>query len=76
MTANKNNSNNESRSTRRPWRTLFGLLAALAASYWVGQRLGLSNDDLLGYLLASLAVVIAAGLVALLLFGVIRLFRR
>ena len=74
MAADKNN--NEPRFTRRPWRTLFGLLAALAASYWVGRQLGLSNDDLLGYFLASLAVVIAAGLVALVVFGVIRLFRR
>jgi apolipoprotein N-acyltransferase len=68
--------NNEPRLTRRPWRTLFGLLAALVASYWVGRRLGLSNDDLLGYLLASLSMVIAAALVALLVFGVMRLFRR
>jgi hypothetical protein len=72
MTAN----DNEPGFTRRPWRTLLGLLAALAASYWVGRRLGLSNDDLLGYLLASLSVVIAAGVVALLVFGVIQLFRR
>lgn len=69
-------SNDEPRFTQRPWRTLFGLLAAAVASYWVGRRLGLSNDDLLGYLLASLSVVVAAALVALLVFGVIRLFRR
>ena len=67
---------NEPRFTRRPWRTLFGLLAALVGSYWVGRRLGLGNDELVGYLLASVSIVIAAGLVALLLFGLIRLFRR
>jgi apolipoprotein N-acyltransferase len=66
----------EPRFTRRPWRTLFGLLAALVGSYWVGRQLGLGNDELAGYLLASLSIVVAAGLVALLLFGVIRLFRR
>ena len=67
---------NEPRFTRRPWRTLFGLVAALVGSYWVGRQLGLGNDELVGYLLASVSIVIAAGLVALLLFGVIRLFRR
>lgn len=67
---------NEPRFTRRPWRTLLGLVAALVGSYWVGRQLGLGNDELAGYLLASVSIVIAAGLVALLLFGVIRLFRR
>ncbi len=38
--------------------------------------MGLGNDELLGYLLASMSLVIASGVVALLLFGVIRLFRR
>jgi len=67
---------NEPRFTRRPWRTLLGLLAALAGSYWIGRQLGVGNDELIGYLLASVSLVIAAGLVALLLFGVIRWLRR
>ena len=66
----------EPRFTRRPWRTLLGLVAALVGSYWVGRQLGLGNDELAVYLLASISIVIAAGLVALLLFGVIQLFRR
>ena len=67
---------NEPRFTRRPWRTLLGLLAAFAGSYWIGRQLGLGNDELVGYLLASVSIVVAAALVALLLFGVIRWFRR
>jgi apolipoprotein N-acyltransferase len=67
---------NDRRFTRRPWRTLVGLLAALAVSYWIGRQLGLGNDELIGYLLASVSLVIAAGLVALLLFGLIRWLRR
>ena len=51
---------NEPRFTRRPWRALFGLLAALVGSYWVGRQLGLGNDELVGYLLASVSIVIAA----------------
>ncbi len=65
----------ETNFTRRPWRILIGLLVALAGSYWVGRQLGLSNDELLGYLLVSLSLVVGSGVVALLLFGVIRLFR-
>ena len=67
---------NEPRFTRRPWRALLGLLTALAGSYWIGRQLGLGNDELVGYLLASVSIVVAAALVALLLFGVIRWFRR
>ncbi len=61
---------------RRTRRTLLSLLAALALSFVLGWELGLGNDELLGYLLASLTLVVGSGLVALMLFGVIRLFRR
>lgn len=54
---------------------LVALLVALAGSYWIGRQLGLGNDELFGYLLASVSLVIGSGLVALVLFGVIRLFR-
>ncbi len=61
---------------RRTLRLLFALLLALAASYWAGRVFGLGNDELLGYLLASVGLIVASGVVALLLFGVTRLFRR
>jgi hypothetical protein len=61
---------------RRTRRVLLSLLVALAGSYWVGREFGLGNDELLGYLLASVTLVVASGVVALVLFGVIRLFRR
>ncbi len=63
-------------TARRMRRTLLTLLAALALSYVLGREFDQSNEELLGYLLASLALVIGSGLVALTLFGVIRLFRR
>jgi hypothetical protein len=68
--------NADAKFTRRPWRILAALLIALTGSYWAGRQLGLSNDDLLGYVLASVSLVIGSGLVALLLFGLVRLFRR
>ena len=61
---------------RRTLRLLFALLLALAASYWAGRVFGLGNDELLGYLLASVGLIVASGVVASLLFGVTRLFRR
>jgi hypothetical protein len=61
---------------RRALRLFFTLLLAFAASYWAGRELGLGNDELLGYLLASVALIVASGVVAALLFGVTRLFRR
>jgi hypothetical protein len=67
---------NETKFARRPWRTLIALLVAVAASYWVGRQFGLDHGELVGYLLASIAIVVGAGFVALLLFGAIRLFRR
>lgn len=60
----------------RTLRLLFTLLLAFAASYWAGREFGLGNDELLGYLLASVGLIVASGVVALLLFGVTRLFRR
>jgi hypothetical protein len=61
---------------RRTLRLLFTLLLAFAASYWAGREFGLGNDELLGYLLASVGLIVASGVVAALLFGVTRLFRR
>ena len=61
---------------RRTLRILLTLLIALAATYWAGREFGLSNDELSGYLLASVGLVAASGLVALIVFGVVRLLRR
>lgn len=61
---------------RRTLRLLFTLLLAFAASYWAGREFGLGNDELLGYVLASVGLIVASGVVAALLFGVTRLFRR
>jgi hypothetical protein len=61
------------RSARR---LLLGLVAALLGSLWVGRQFGLGNDELLGYLLASFAFVVTSGIVALALFGIVRLFKR
>ena len=66
----------ETRNARRTLRLLVTLLVALAGAYYAGRQLGLGNDELLGYLLLSGAMVIASGVVGLLLFAVIRLFRR
>jgi hypothetical protein len=57
-------------------RLLLTLIVALAGSYWVGRQFGLGNDELSGYLLASVALVVASAVVGLLVFGVVRLFRR
>ncbi len=61
---------------RRTLRILLTLLIALGATYWAGRAFGLGNDELFGYLLASVGLVVASGLVALVLFGLVRLFRR
>lgn len=61
------------RSARR---LLLGLVTALLGSLWVGRQFGLGNDELLGYLLASVAFVATSGIVALALFGIVRLFKR
>lgn len=74
MNVGKNNQ--DSSLARRTRRTLLVLLAAMTASYWVGRELGLGNDELVGYLLASLVLVATAGLVGLIVFGVLRLLRR
>jgi hypothetical protein len=66
----------EQNAKRRTLRTLLMLLVALAATYWAGREFGLHNDELLGYLLASVGLVVASGVVALLWFGLVRLFRR
>lgn len=63
-------------SASRALRLLFTLLLALAATYWAGREFGLRNDELLGYLLASVGLIVASGVVAMLVFGVTRLFRR
>ena len=52
------------------------MLIAFAATYWAGQEFGLNEDELFGYVLASVGLVVASALVALLLFGIVRLFRR
>jgi hypothetical protein len=51
-------------------------VTALLGSLWVGRQFGLGNDELLGYLLASVAFVVTSGIVALALFGIVRLFKR
>lgn len=61
---------------RRTLRILLTLLIALAATYWAGRTMGLSNDELFGYLLTSVGLVAASGLVALILFALVRLLRR
>jgi hypothetical protein len=61
---------------RRTRRLLFTLLLAFAASYWAGRVFGLGNDELFGYVLASVGLIVASAVVASLLFGVTRLFRR
>ncbi len=66
----------EQNTKRRTLRTLLTLLVALAATYLAGRELGLHNDELVGYLLASVGLVVASGLVALAGFGLVRLFRR
>jgi len=68
--------NRDSSHARRTRRTLLVLLVAMTASYWGGRELGLGNDELVGYLLASLALVATAGLVGLIVFGVLQLLRR
>ncbi|HEY6599158.1 MAG TPA: hypothetical protein VIZ30_07590 [Pseudomonadales bacterium] len=66
----------EHSARRRGWRLPLTLLIAFAATYWAGQEFGLGDDELFGYVLASVGLVVASALVALLLFGVVRLFRR
>jgi hypothetical protein len=52
------------------------LLLALVATYVGGREFGLGNDELIGFLIASAELVLAAGVVGLVLFGLLRLFRR
>ena len=66
----------EHSARRRGWRLTLTLLIAFAATYWAGQEFGLNDDELFGYVLASIGLVVASALVALLLFGIARLFRR
>ena len=73
---NASKSNQPANLWPRTRRLLLTLLVALAGCYWVGRLLGLTNDELLGYLAVSVGLVVLAGLVALLLFGVVRLFHR
>jgi apolipoprotein N-acyltransferase len=61
---------------RRAWRLFAGLCAALAFTYWAGREFGLGHDELFGYLLASVVVVLGAALVGALLFVVIAVVRR
>lgn len=58
------------------WRSVVGLLAAVAACYAVGREFGLDNDEMLGYALASVGLAAASGVVAMIIFGASRLFRR
>ncbi|MCX7065992.1 MAG: hypothetical protein NT024_15835 [Proteobacteria bacterium] len=64
------------RFARRARRLMVALLAAVAGSYWVGRMLGLAHEELIGYLIASVVLVAASGVVGLLVFGVLQLFRR
>ena len=66
----------ESTNSRRPIRLIVTLLVALGVTYIGGREFGLGNDELIGFLLAALGLVIAAGVVGLLLFGLLRLIRR
>lgn len=66
----------ERNTTRRTLRILLTLLGALAVTFWAGREFGLHNEELVGYLLASVGLVAASGLVALVVFGLLRLFRR
>ena len=63
-------------NSRRQIRLFVTLLLAVAVTYYGGREFGLGNEELIGYLLASVALVIGAGIVGLLLFGVLRLIRR
>src|SRR4051794_20938655 len=49
-----------SMSARRTLRLLLTLLIALGAAYWAGRELGLGNDELLGYLLLSVGLLVAS----------------
>jgi len=63
-------------SARRPIRLFVTLVLAMGVTYYGGREFGLGNDELIGFLLASIGLVVAAGVVGLLVFGVLRLFRR
>jgi hypothetical protein len=69
-------SESESPSSRRTIRLFVTLWVALGGTYFVGREFGLGNDELIGYLGASALLVLAAGVVGLALFGLVRLFRR
>jgi hypothetical protein len=71
-----NPSSDAASPARSARRLLLGLVTALLGSLWVGRQFGLGNDELLGYLLASVAFVVTSGIVALALFGIVRLFKR
>ncbi|HTO56148.1 MAG TPA: hypothetical protein VMJ74_00075 [Pseudomonadales bacterium] len=66
----------EPSSARRPIRLFVTLVLAMGVTYYGGREFGLGNDELIGFLLASIGLVVAAGVVGLLVFGVLRLFRR
>ena len=64
------------RYARRTRRLMFVLSAAVAGSYWGGRALGLGHEELVGYLIASVLLVATSGVVGLIVFGVLLLFRR
>ena len=66
----------ETLSPRRFIRLFVTLWVALGGTYYVGREFGLGNDELLGFLGASALLVVAAGVVGLAVFGLLRLFRR
>ncbi|HET6471971.1 MAG TPA: hypothetical protein VFG38_09015 [Pseudomonadales bacterium] len=70
------NESPEPSSARRPIRLFVTLVLAMGVTYYGGREFGLGNDELIGFLLASVGLVAAAGVVGLLLFGVLRLIRR
>jgi len=72
----RNSTELESTSSRRLVRQFITLLLAIGVTYYGGREFGLSNDELIGFLLATAGLIVAAGVVGLLLFGVLRLIRR
>jgi len=72
----RNSTERESTKVRRPTRLVVTFLIAIGVTYYGGREFGLGNDEMIGFLLATAGLVVAAGVVGLLLFGVLRLIRR
>jgi hypothetical protein len=72
----RNSTEGESTNARRPTRLFVTLLVAIVVTYYGGREFGLGNDEMIGFLLATAGLIVAAGVVGLLLFGLLRLIRR